>query len=119
MSAAASPVVLLAAGRTGGHLFPAEALALAPERRGVAVDLATDARGGRYGGKFPARQVHVIPSETIRGRNPVALARTGVLLGLGFFKAFLLLGRLRAAAALGFGGYPTVPPILAATFGKI
>jgi UDP-N-acetylglucosamine--N-acetylmuramyl-(pentapeptide) pyrophosphoryl-undecaprenol N-acetylglucosamine transferase len=114
-----APVVLLAAGGTGGHLFPAEALAVALERRGVTVDLATDARGGRYGGKFPARQVHVIPSETIRGRNPIALARTGVLLGLGFFKAFLLLGRLRPAAAIGFGGYPTVPPLLAATYRKI
>src|SRR5262245_62863584 len=75
-------VVLLAAGGTGGHLFPAEALAAALSRRGIAVELATDARGGRYGAKFPARQVHVIPSETVRSRNPIALARTATLLGL-------------------------------------
>jgi UDP-N-acetylglucosamine--N-acetylmuramyl-(pentapeptide) pyrophosphoryl-undecaprenol N-acetylglucosamine transferase len=110
-----APVVLLAAGGTGGHLFPAEALAAALARRGITIDLATDARGGRYGGKFPARQVHVIPSETVRGRNPIALARTAGKLGIGFIKAYLMLGRVRPAVVVGFGGYPTVPPLLAAT----
>jgi UDP-N-acetylglucosamine--N-acetylmuramyl-(pentapeptide) pyrophosphoryl-undecaprenol N-acetylglucosamine transferase len=115
----AGPVVLLAAGGTGGHLFPAEALAMALARRGVTVDLATDARGGRYGGKFPARQVHVIPSETVRGRNPIALARTGAMLGLGLVKAYLVLGRIRPALVVGFGGYPTLPPLLAASLRRI
>jgi UDP-N-acetylglucosamine--N-acetylmuramyl-(pentapeptide) pyrophosphoryl-undecaprenol N-acetylglucosamine transferase len=119
MNAAGAPLVLLAAGGTGGHLFPAEALAAALASRGVVVDLATDARGGRYGGKFPARQVHVIPSETVRGRNPLALARTGAILGFGVLRAYLLLGRLKPAAVVGFGGYPTVPPMLAATLRKI
>ena len=108
-------VVLLAAGGTGGHLFPAEALAAALSRRGIAVELATDARGGRYGAKFPARQVHVIPSETVRSRNPIALARTATLLGLGVLKAHRVLRRIRPAAVVGFGGYPTVPPLFAAT----
>jgi UDP-N-acetylglucosamine--N-acetylmuramyl-(pentapeptide) pyrophosphoryl-undecaprenol N-acetylglucosamine transferase len=114
-----APVVLLAAGGTGGHLFPAEALAGALARRGITVDLATDARASRYGGKFPARQVHVIPSETVRGRNPVALARTGAMLGIGLIKAYGMLGRVRPAAVIGFGGYPTVPPLLAASMRKI
>jgi len=119
MRSTVGPVVLLAAGGTGGHLFPAEALAAALQRRGITVDLATDARGGRYGSKFPARQVHIIPSETVRGRNPIALARTGVMLGLGFAKAMRVLGRVQPAAVVGFGGYPTLPPLVAASMRKI
>jgi UDP-N-acetylglucosamine--N-acetylmuramyl-(pentapeptide) pyrophosphoryl-undecaprenol N-acetylglucosamine transferase len=119
MATSGMPLVLLAAGGTGGHLFPAEALAAALASRGVVVDLVTDARGGRYGGKFPARQVHVVPSETVRGRNPILLARTGAILGFGILRAYSLVGRLRPAAVVGFGGYPTVPPVLAATLRKI
>jgi UDP-N-acetylglucosamine--N-acetylmuramyl-(pentapeptide) pyrophosphoryl-undecaprenol N-acetylglucosamine transferase len=109
-----APLVLLAAGGTGGHLFPAEALAHALGRRGVAVDLATDERAERYGSRFPARQIHVVASETVRSRNPISLARTGLLLGFGAIQAFRLLGRIRPSAVIGFGGYPTLPPVLAA-----
>ena len=114
-----APVVLVAAGGTGGHLFPAEALAVALARRGITVDLATDERATRYGSQFPARVTHIIPSATIRGRNPIALARTGAVLGYGLVKAWRLLGRLKPAAVVGFGGYPTIPPVLAASLRKI
>jgi UDP-N-acetylglucosamine--N-acetylmuramyl-(pentapeptide) pyrophosphoryl-undecaprenol N-acetylglucosamine transferase len=113
------PLVLVAAGGTGGHLFPAEALSVALGRRGVRIDLATDERATRYGAKFPAGAIHVIPSETVRGRSPIALARTVAILGTGTIRAWLLLGRLRPAAVVGFGGYPTLPPLLAATFRRI
>ena len=108
--------VLVAAGGTGGHLFPAEALAAALVKRGIAVHLATDVRAARYGGAFSDDMVHVIPSATMRGRDPFSLAGTAVKLGHGLFKARWLLGRLRPAAVIGFGGYPTVPPVLAATW---
>ena len=68
--------VLVAAGGTGGHLFPAEALQAALVRQGISVALATDSRAASHAGAFPASAVHVIPSATIRGRNPVALAKT-------------------------------------------
>ena len=69
---ASERLVLLAAGGTGGHLFPAEALAVALEKRGITVDLATDPRAAHF--KFPARSVHLIPSATVRGAQS-AVAR--------------------------------------------
>ncbi|HLL27110.1 MAG TPA: undecaprenyldiphospho-muramoylpentapeptide beta-N-acetylglucosaminyltransferase [Xanthobacteraceae bacterium] len=108
------PLVLLAAGGTGGHLFPAEALAKALQQRGVAVDLATDRRAAAYAGQFPARAIHVLPSDTVRSRNPLRLALTMTILGFGVLRAALLLLRLRPAVVVGFGGYPTLPPVLAA-----
>jgi UDP-N-acetylglucosamine--N-acetylmuramyl-(pentapeptide) pyrophosphoryl-undecaprenol N-acetylglucosamine transferase len=117
MPASGTPLVLLAAGGTGGHLFPAEALAIALEKRGIVVDLATDHRAAHY--KFPARAVHIVPSATLRGRDPISLARTATLLTLGSAKAWLLMGRIAPKAVVGFGGYPTVPPLLAASWRKI
>jgi UDP-N-acetylglucosamine--N-acetylmuramyl-(pentapeptide) pyrophosphoryl-undecaprenol N-acetylglucosamine transferase len=113
--AAAAPV-LLAAGGTGGHLFPAEALASALARRGIKVHLATDHRAARYGAAFADDAIHVISSATLRGRNPIAVGRTAALLGFGVLQAFALVGRLRPAAVIGFGGYPTIPPVLAAAW---
>jgi UDP-N-acetylglucosamine--N-acetylmuramyl-(pentapeptide) pyrophosphoryl-undecaprenol N-acetylglucosamine transferase len=108
-----APLVLLAAGGTGGHLFPAEALASALQKRGATVDLATDARVAHF--KFSARAVHLIPSATLRGTDPFNLVRTAALLALGTAKAWAMLGRVRPTVVVGFGGYPTVPPLWAAS----
>jgi UDP-N-acetylglucosamine--N-acetylmuramyl-(pentapeptide) pyrophosphoryl-undecaprenol N-acetylglucosamine transferase len=107
--------ILLSAGGTGGHLFPAEALAHEMTRRGWSVHLATDRRAERYAGGFPAEAVHSIPSATFGSRNPLALARTGWTLWRGFVRASALMQRLKPAIVIGFGGYPTLPPLFAAT----
>jgi UDP-N-acetylglucosamine--N-acetylmuramyl-(pentapeptide) pyrophosphoryl-undecaprenol N-acetylglucosamine transferase len=108
-----SPLVIVAAGGTGGHLFPAEALAIALARRGATVDLVTDERASRYG-EFPGQATHIVPSATLAGRNPLHIASTVSKLSRGTVRALLLFGRLHPAVVVGFGGYPTIPPLLAA-----
>ncbi len=108
------PLILLAAGGTGGHLFPAEALGVELMKRGLRVRLATDARALRYSGLFSRDTIDVVPSETVRSRNPLSLARTGVMLAAGMAVAVHLLRKLKPAAVVGFGGYPTLPPLIAA-----
>jgi UDP-N-acetylglucosamine--N-acetylmuramyl-(pentapeptide) pyrophosphoryl-undecaprenol N-acetylglucosamine transferase len=112
---AEAPLIVVAAGGTGGHLFPAEALSAALARRGVIVDLATDERATRYGTDFPARATHVIASATFRSGNPILRLGTLGILGLGIAQAYGLFGKLKPAAVIGFGGYPTIPPVLAAS----
>jgi UDP-N-acetylglucosamine--N-acetylmuramyl-(pentapeptide) pyrophosphoryl-undecaprenol N-acetylglucosamine transferase len=109
-----SPLILLAAGGTGGHLFPAEALGGELMRRGLRVRLATDSRALRYPGLFSSDMIDVVPSETVRSRTPWSLAYTGLTLAAGFGVALNLMRRLKPAAVVGFGGYPTLPPLLAA-----
>ncbi|MBY3181489.1 undecaprenyldiphospho-muramoylpentapeptide beta-N-acetylglucosaminyltransferase [Rhizobium sp. 25PS6] len=108
-------IVLLAAGGTGGHVFPAEALAFKLKERGYSVHLVTDSRAERYAGKFPAEEIHIVPSATIGSKNPLAVARSLWTLWSGMRAAKKLIQRLQPVVVVGFGGYPTVPPLLAAT----
>ncbi len=107
--------VLIAAGGTGGHLFPAASLADALARRGVTVDLATDDRALKYGGGFPARAIHTIPSATTTGAGVLSKAMAALTLARGVVASARLIRRLKPDVVVGFGGYPTVPPLFAAS----
>jgi UDP-N-acetylglucosamine--N-acetylmuramyl-(pentapeptide) pyrophosphoryl-undecaprenol N-acetylglucosamine transferase len=109
-----APRILLAAGGTGGHMFPAEALARALLARGLAVDLATDERGGGFGGRLPQVKVHRIASGGVAGKGPIVRLHNLVRLGLGYMQSRRLLRRLDPAVVVGFGGYPSIPPLTAA-----
>ncbi|APH72770.1 undecaprenyldiphospho-muramoylpentapeptide beta-N-acetylglucosaminyltransferase [Aquibium oceanicum] len=107
--------ILLAAGGTGGHVFPAEALAHELKGRGWSVHLVTDGRAERFAGSFPADGIHTVPSSTIGSRNPIALIRAGLTIWSGVKASTKLINRLKPKAVVGFGGYPTLPPLFAAT----
>lgn len=110
---------LLVAGGTGGHLFPALALREALIARGWSVHIATDPRVGEFIEGIPASETHRIASATLTGKSPQALARLGVALGQGLAQARRVLGRVRPAIVVGFGGYPTVPPVVAARLARL
>jgi UDP-N-acetylglucosamine--N-acetylmuramyl-(pentapeptide) pyrophosphoryl-undecaprenol N-acetylglucosamine transferase len=112
-------LVLVAAGGTGGHLFPAEAASAALRACGCEVELVTDARAAKYGASFPARAIHEIGAATPSGKSPLERARAALVLAAGTVQAWRLIRRLRPCAVLGFGGYPTVPPVLAASLAGV
>jgi UDP-N-acetylglucosamine--N-acetylmuramyl-(pentapeptide) pyrophosphoryl-undecaprenol N-acetylglucosamine transferase len=110
--AAPRPVVL-ATGGTGGHVFPAEALAGELEARGVPFTLVTDSRGRQWQGALARQPIHYIHSASPSG-SLVARLKALLSLGLGLFDAWRALGRIGPAAVVGFGGYASVPTMIAA-----
>jgi UDP-N-acetylglucosamine--N-acetylmuramyl-(pentapeptide) pyrophosphoryl-undecaprenol N-acetylglucosamine transferase len=105
---------MVAAGGTGGHLFPAQALGEEMIRRGFEVDLITDTRGNVFGSDFPARKIYKVPAATFRGRSPIEATKTLGVLGNGFQASYKVMGEAAPKAIIGFGGYPTLAPLLAA-----
>jgi len=105
--------IVLAAGGTGGHLFPARALADALMRRGRAVAFATDRRGAAAG-DFGSVPVHVVRAAPMSGGGLAGRVRGAFDLAVGTLEARRLLKAMDAAAVVGFGGYPSVPPVAAA-----
>lgn len=109
-----APLILLAAGGTGGHLFPAEALATVLRRLGLRTALVTDERVGALADRFPAEEVVSVPAATPSGRSLVRAIEAAATLARGVAASRALIRRLEPAAVVGFGGYPTVPPLVAA-----
>ena len=107
--------VVIAAGGTGGHFYPAEALASALIARGHRVVLMTDARtGARLGPVFSGIEHHVLSGAGLAGRGAARAAGAMLSLAAGTMQARRILSRLAPACLVGFGGYPSIPPMLAA-----
>jgi UDP-N-acetylglucosamine--N-acetylmuramyl-(pentapeptide) pyrophosphoryl-undecaprenol N-acetylglucosamine transferase len=112
-------LIALAAGGTGGHLFPAQALAEVLISRGHDTHLITDERVHDYGKSFPASMTHVIPSASLSLSKPLKVPGNLWRLGMGVMRAGALFTQIKPAAVVGFGGYPSLPPLWAATAKKI
>ncbi len=110
----AGKLVVLCAGGTGGHLFPAQALASTLMARGYRVMLITDARAAGWAKHFPGERVILLAAGTTTGAGLLGKLRGLFALAHGFVSAVRVLRVLRPAAMVGFGGYPTLPPLLAA-----
>ena len=79
----------------------------------------TDMRGDRYGSGFPARAIYQVPSATLASRTPGDIVKTTVALARGIKSAFMILKQVKPSAVIGFGGYPTYPPLIAARLRRI
>jgi len=113
MSAPLQKTIVLSAGGSGGHLFPAQALAGALAGRGRDIVVMTDTRFSNYATAFPRARIQIVPSSPL---NSIA-APFKILAGVAIAMAKLL--KLKPAAVIGFGGYPSVPVMLAASLARL
>jgi UDP-N-acetylglucosamine--N-acetylmuramyl-(pentapeptide) pyrophosphoryl-undecaprenol N-acetylglucosamine transferase len=107
-------LAVVAAGGTGGHLFPAQALAEALIGRGWRVVLATDERGATYAAEFPAEERIALSAATYHPGDPLGMVRAGLAIARGTLTARKAFRRLDPAVVVGFGGYPSLPSLIAA-----
>ncbi len=106
--------VVIAAGGTGGHIFPAQSLAQELLRRGLEVVLMTDDRGQNFAQSFPGAKIVTVPSATFAGHGILGKGLAFGRLARGAIAAYLALGRIRPCVVVGFGGYPALPTMFAA-----
>jgi UDP-N-acetylglucosamine--N-acetylmuramyl-(pentapeptide) pyrophosphoryl-undecaprenol N-acetylglucosamine transferase len=113
-----APLIVIAAGGTGGHVFPAEALAAELKERGCRLAVMTDRRGGRgMAGVLGEIERHYIRAGGIAGKSVAAVLKSAPELAVGFVQAWALLKRLGPDAVIGFGGYAAMPTMMAASCG--
>ena len=110
----ASRLAVIAAGGTGGHMFPAQALAEVLTARGWRIVLATDDRGALYADKFPADERLTLSAATAKAGDPIGMIRALWAVLVGTLQAMSAFRRLDPAVVIGFGGYPSLPSLLAA-----
>lgn len=111
-----APLLIIAAGGTGGHMFPAQSLAEEMLTRGWRVKLSTDARGARYAGGFPdAVEREVLRSGSFSQGSKIARILVPFRVLAGAFGAVMAMRKDSPACVIGFGGYPALPAMIAAT----
>ena len=114
------PLLIVAAGGTGGHMFPAQALAEEMLKRGWRVELSTDERDARYAGGFPeAATIRQVAAATTARGGILGKLKTPFVLAGGLASAMARMRRDRPAVVVGFGGYPSIPALGAAVLKKI
>ncbi|THD81244.1 MAG: undecaprenyldiphospho-muramoylpentapeptide beta-N-acetylglucosaminyltransferase [Phenylobacterium sp.] len=107
-------VAVVAAGGTGGHLFPAQALAEALIARGWTIVLASDERVAGFAGDFPAERRIALSAATYKPGDPIGMARAGFAVMRGALQARAAYREIGPHVVVGFGGYPSAPALVAA-----
>ncbi|HEY0282226.1 MAG TPA: undecaprenyldiphospho-muramoylpentapeptide beta-N-acetylglucosaminyltransferase [Rhizomicrobium sp.] len=110
--------IVLSAGGTGGHLFPAQALAGELVRRGRQVVVMTDSRGRGFTDAFPGARIEIVPSAAFSDRSALGLVSAPFEIAAGILVSLWKLARIRPKVVIGFGGYPSVPVMVAACLAR-
>ncbi|WP_300389897.1 UDP-N-acetylglucosamine--N-acetylmuramyl-(pentapeptide) pyrophosphoryl-undecaprenol N-acetylglucosamine transferase [Henriciella sp.] len=113
------PLVIIGAGGTGGHMFPAAAFADEMRARGWAVGLMSDARGLRYAENFPADWKEEVRAASPQLKKPWTLPAAALKIWGGISSASKYMKRVKPALVAGFGGYPAFPALMAARRAKV
>ena len=106
--------ILLAAGGTGGHMFPAQSLAEHLKSEGWDVALMTDVRGQKHSGRIPADKIIEVQAASISPRRPFQALKGILKLAKGVRQAKAFIRDWQPDIVVGFGGYPAFPAMRAA-----
>ena len=107
------PYIMIAAGGSGGHLFSADAVSNELRKRNYRIILLTDKRVKRFLNNFKADKIILVPSDTFTNKGFIKWPQVAFKLLLGFFISLFWIILTRPILSIGFGGYPSLPPLLA------